>query len=261
MAATKVSLKLLIDKKSHQVLFAESGKEFVDFLITILALPVGTVIRLLKKQGMVGCLQNFYESIENLSDTYLQPGQNKDSLLKPEVYFSGGVVPLQLPNVESSSTSRKFYRCNNTSNSYGYSTNCISYVSANSRAICPSCQNFMSRELNFVDPPSSNNPGSSSEGGYVKGVVTYMVMDNLVVNPLSTISSITLLNNFNVKEVGNLEEKGVDLGMDEVCHSFFAFYICMTSIYFFFLYMHDLYLFLLSFFVLSFFLERKVWNR
>ena len=210
---------------------------------------------------MVGCLQNFYESIENLSDTYLQPGQNKDSLLKPEVYFSGGVVPLQLPNVESSSTSRKFYRCNNTSNSYGYSTNCISYVSANSRAICPSCQNFMSRELNFVDPPSSNNPGSSSEGGYVKGVVTYMVMDNLVVNPLSTISSITLLNNFNVKEVGNLEEKGVDLGMDEVCHSFFAFYICMTSIYFFFLYMHDLYLFLLSFFVLSFFLERKVWNR
>uniref|UniRef100_A0A7N2R9V6 DUF674 domain-containing protein n=1 Tax=Quercus lobata TaxID=97700 RepID=A0A7N2R9V6_QUELO len=214
MAAAKVSLKLLIDKKSHQVLFAEAGKEFVDFLITILALPVGTVIRLLKKQGMVGCLQNFYESIENLSDTYLQPDQNKDSLLKPEVYFSGGVVPLQLPNVESSSTSRNFYRCNN-SNSYGYSTNCISYVSANSSAICPSCQNSMSRKLNFVDPPSSINPGSSSEGGYVKGVVTYMVMDNLVVNPLSAISSITLLNNFNVKEVGNLEEKVVDLGMDE----------------------------------------------
>lgn len=92
----------------------------------------------------------------------------------------------------------------------------------------------MSRELNFVDPPSSINPGSSREGGYVKGVVTYMVMDNLVVNPMSTISGITLLNNFNVKEVGNLEEKVVDLGMDEVCHSFFAFYTCMTSIYFFF---------------------------
>ncbi|KAL4621263.1 hypothetical protein ACB092_06G215400 [Castanea dentata] len=218
--------------KSHQVLFAEAGKEFVDFLITILALPVGTVIRLLKKQGMVGCLQNIYESIENLSDTYLQPDQNKDSLLKPKVYFSGGIVPLQLPlpNVESSSKSRIFYSCSNSSNYYiyedydedynedyeeGYSTNCILYVSADSSAICPSCPNYISRELNFGNPPSSNNPGSSSEEGYVKGVVTYMVMDNLVVNPMSTISSITLLNNFNVKEVGDLEEKVVDLGMDE----------------------------------------------
>ncbi|KAF3969296.1 hypothetical protein CMV_006904 [Castanea mollissima] len=153
--------------------------------------------------------------MENLSDTYLQPDQNKDSLLKPKVYFSGGVVPLQLPNVESSSISRKFYRCNNTSNSYGHSNNCILYVSSDSSAICPSCQNYMSRELNFVDLPSSINPGSSSEGGYVKGVVKYMVMDNLVVNPMSTISGITLLNNFDVKEVGNLGEKVVDLGMDE----------------------------------------------
>ena len=44
MAATKVSLKLLIDKKSHQVLFAEAGKELVDFLITIPALSAGPVM-------------------------------------------------------------------------------------------------------------------------------------------------------------------------------------------------------------------------
>ena len=44
MAATKVSLKLLIDKKSHQVLFAEAGKELVDFPVTVLALLVGPVM-------------------------------------------------------------------------------------------------------------------------------------------------------------------------------------------------------------------------
>ena len=43
MATTKVSLKLLIDKKRHQVLFAKAGKELIDFLITILALLVGPV--------------------------------------------------------------------------------------------------------------------------------------------------------------------------------------------------------------------------
>ena len=36
-----------------------------------------------------------------------------------------------------------------------------------------------------------------------------------MVKPMSTISSITLLNNFNVKEVGGLEEKVVDLGLEE----------------------------------------------
>uniref|UniRef100_A0A7N2R9R6 DUF674 domain-containing protein n=1 Tax=Quercus lobata TaxID=97700 RepID=A0A7N2R9R6_QUELO len=57
---------------------------------------------------------------------------------------------------------------------------------------------------------------SSSEGGYVKGLVSYMVMDDLEVKPVSIVSStITLLNRFNVKEIGALEEKVVDLGMDE----------------------------------------------
>ncbi|XP_073148343.1 uncharacterized protein [Henckelia pumila] len=71
----------------------------------------------------------------------------------------------------------------------------------------------MTTELPYVAPPGEQ--ASSTEGGFVKGVVTYMVMDNLVVKPMSTISSITLLNKFNVKEVGTLQEKEVTLGMDE----------------------------------------------
>ncbi|KAK4719431.1 hypothetical protein R3W88_017769 [Solanum pinnatisectum] len=43
-----------------------------------------------------------------------------------------------------------------------------------------------------------------------------MVMDDLVVKPMSTISSITLLNKFNVKDVGVLHEKVVHFGMEEV---------------------------------------------
>ena len=216
MEETNVNLKLLIDTESHRVLFAEAGNDFIDFLIHILALPVGTFIPLLKKQGMVGSLGSIYESIESLSTTYLQPKLNKETLLKPKVHISSGGagVPLLLPNVESSSsTSMKFYRCERH-----YSGNCFDYVANYENAICPSCQNVMTREIRFVDPPSAVSTGSSSsEGGYVKGVVTYMVMDNLDVKPMSTISSITLLNKFDVKEIGALEEKVVELGMDEVC--------------------------------------------
>ncbi|KAL3620099.1 hypothetical protein CASFOL_035011 [Castilleja foliolosa] len=88
---SKVSLKLLIDTKGKRVLFAEAGKEFVDFLIHILSLPVGTVINLLKKQELDGSLAHLYESIENLSDSYLQPNQTKDNLLKPVSSVSGSV--------------------------------------------------------------------------------------------------------------------------------------------------------------------------
>lgn len=44
-----------------------------------------------------------------------------------------------------------------------------------------------------------------------------MIMDNLEVMPMSTICSLTLLNKFNVKDVGGLEEKVVDVGMNELC--------------------------------------------
>ena len=219
-----MSLKLLIDTESQRVLFAEADKEFIDFLFHILRLPLGIIIPLLEKQGMVGSFGNIYKSIENWSSTYLQPNVNKDTLLKHKVLISGGTgeVPLLLPNVESL-TPKKFYRCSKLSYN-----NCYTYVADNCSAICPLCNGSMSHEQIFVDPPSATNTGSSSEEGNVKGVVTYMVMDDLEVKPMSTISSITLLNKFNVKEVRSLEEKVVELGMDEVCRSLLAF--CAHSI-------------------------------
>ncbi|CAL2248380.1 unnamed protein product [Prunus armeniaca] len=84
-----VSLKLLIDTKRQKVLFAEAGKDFVDFLFTLLSLPLGTIIRLLSKDEMVGSLGRLYGSLETLSDIYMQPNLNKDTLLKPKAQAAG----------------------------------------------------------------------------------------------------------------------------------------------------------------------------
>ncbi|KAK8334106.1 hypothetical protein V6Z11_A10G250700 [Gossypium hirsutum] len=166
-ATTTVRLKLLIDSKSKRVLFAEAGKDFVDFLFSILSMPVGAVIRLLTKQGMVRCLGNLYGSIENLGDTYMQSLANKDTLLKPLVSnYTANNVPLLFQNMKSSTTMTKLYGSNQRSKG-----------------------------------------STSTEGGYVKGVVTYMVMDDLVVSPISKISSITLLNKFKFQDVGVLEKR------------------------------------------------------
>ncbi|XP_020552589.1 uncharacterized protein LOC105170877 isoform X3 [Sesamum indicum] len=58
---------------------------------------------------------------------------------------------------------------------------------------------------NVSSPPISSD-------GFVKGAVTYMVMDDLSVKPLSTKSTISLLQKFNVRDV---EEKVVSVGNDE----------------------------------------------
>ncbi|XP_075670305.1 uncharacterized protein LOC142640099 [Castanea sativa] len=213
MEETIVSLKLLIDTENQRVLYAEAGKDFIDFLFHILVLPAGSYIPLLKKHEMVGSFHNIFESVENLSSSYLKPYVNKETILNPKVHIydgTAGSVPRLLPNIESS-ISTKFYRCSNN-----YNLNCCKYVAYDFSSICPSCRLVMSSEVSFVDLPSAMNMESSSEGGYVKGLVSYMVMDDLEVKPMSIVSgTTTLLNRFNVKEIGALEEKVVDLGMDE----------------------------------------------
>ncbi|XP_057489780.1 uncharacterized protein LOC130775675 [Actinidia eriantha] len=208
MATSNVSLKLLIDTKASRVIYAEAGKDFVDFLFSLLHLPVGTVIRLLIKDSMVGSLGDLYESIENLSETYWQPNQNKESLLKPENPPCASGVPMLLPS--DVSTDKMYYTCprNGDHRSSFHPYFCDEYSTP-----CPSCNTSMSKNVAYVTRTTANEV--SAEEGFVQGLVTYMVMDDLVVKPMSGISSITLLNKFNIKDLSALEEKVVDFGMDE----------------------------------------------
>ncbi|KAK9996041.1 hypothetical protein SO802_020727 [Lithocarpus litseifolius] len=75
---------------------------------------------------------------------------------------------------------------------------------------CPMCKRSMYYSYKLIGP--SSKP-SSGKRGYVKGTITYMVSDNLVVEPLTSIIGI-LHNKFNVKDIGALDEKVVDLDMD-----------------------------------------------
>ncbi|KAL5734791.1 hypothetical protein ACOSP7_032652 [Xanthoceras sorbifolium] len=220
-SSSSVKLKLLIDTKAQKVLFAEASKDFVDFLIYLLSLPVGTVIRLLKDSSLVGSLCKLYESIENLHETYIQQNQNKDSLLNPRAPICDTEIPLLLVSDYELDTTRKLYTCDSHRK----------YVADLPNLDCPSCTRKMGLEMSYVAPPTANNGGSGGgmvERGFVKGVVTYMVMDDLEVKPMSTISSITLLNKFNVKDVGALDEKDVEFGLDEVLKLLKASMECKT---------------------------------
>ncbi|CAL2272037.1 unnamed protein product [Prunus armeniaca] len=146
---------------------------------------------------MVGSMGKLYESVENLNDTYLQPNLDKDTLLKPKA------------TVNVDSNSKQFYMCSYCN---------PRHISDVCNTPCPNSYNSISTKVTYVSPQASSSTvvaKSGSGGGYVKGVVTYMVMDNLEVKPMSTISSIAVLNQFNVKDVGALQEVVAYLGVQE----------------------------------------------
>ncbi|KAG6629216.1 uncharacterized protein LOC122294729 [Carya illinoinensis] len=187
--ATIISLKLLVDKSSNKVVFAETGKEFVDFLFGLLQVPLGSIIALLRDYYLAagpGSLGRVHESIENLDPSYLLPNQTKGSLLNPKPAFqSSTLTPPLLQN----------------------------FFSPNQEIMVVS----FGRDSKYRRRPSRRAKGvpNNTEKGYVRGVVTYLVMDNLTVKPMSTISSITLLNTLNIKDMGSVQEKKVKIDINK----------------------------------------------
>ncbi|KAG8053422.1 hypothetical protein GUJ93_ZPchr0001g32821 [Zizania palustris] len=217
-AAPALGMKLLVDTKAHRVLFAEAGKDVVDFLFSLLALPVATAVKLLGTDSMVGSVGNLYMSVEKLDATfYVEPDPSKDALLRP-VVLSPAVGTcssvLHLPAPSSASAPSNTFTCGNTS----YSS-CRGYVAEKSGTVCPSCGSKMTTVAQLVSPAAGqvaqNDAAAGGANGFVQGIVTYTVMDDLTVCPMSSISSITLLNTFAVKDIAALQEKTVQLGYKE----------------------------------------------
>ncbi|KAM0010047.1 hypothetical protein Hdeb2414_s0010g00334041 [Helianthus debilis subsp. tardiflorus] len=230
MGSPKMRLKLLVDRKGSRVLFAEVSKEFVDFLFHIFSLPLGTLIEFLGSNKMAGCLGKLKDSIESFNRSYLQPGIKMDDIFNPKTAFNGDTFLLCHDNASSgqddqSGASKAVYRCAKAAAGHCYSCSnqpCRSNATLNAKSICPNCSGSMNVKMTLVTPQEvaetkevQRKRKRKRKGGYVKKVVTYMVMDDLVVKPMSTISSITLINKFGVKDLSQLEEKTVSFGKKE----------------------------------------------
>ncbi|CAL2258841.1 unnamed protein product [Prunus armeniaca] len=166
---------------------------------------------------MVGCLGKLYGSLENLNDTYLQPNLNKDVLLKPKKLPTpiGGPHQLLPTLTDGESNGKRLYTCQSCQpSSYSYSGE-VCYVADDPKAICPKCHNFISKHLTYV--ARQVVAACSKGGGFVREAVTYMITDDLEVKPMSVISSIALLKNFDVRDVRSIEEIVVPLDKDKVC--------------------------------------------
>lgn len=213
-SSTKLTMKLLIDPRPphRRVLFAEAGKDVVDFLFSLLALPAGATVKLLGKESMIGSVGNLYASAEELDGTYVQPGAAKDAILCPTV-LSPAASPssslFRLPEPSSVSTPRSFFGCSNGQ----YNSNCRIVTDLRGPP-CPSCGNQMTTESRYV-PGQVQNTATGGGEGFVQAVVTYTVADDLRISPMSAISSITRLGALAARDLSALQEKTVEIGYKE----------------------------------------------
>ncbi|CAL5097298.1 unnamed protein product [Urochloa decumbens] len=216
MASSKISLKLLVNAKTKKVLFAEAGKEFVDFVFSLLTLPIGAVAKLVSAGTMHGSVGRLYQSVEHIGSSYLQPGTDRSDLLQPKVLHPDARELLLLQGGaggdggEPALAKFRLFTC------AGY----CATATVEAKATCPQCKQVMSTEVAFVLPSAaaaaagSSASASDDSGGYVEGVVTYMVTDGLEVTPMSAISSIAMINKFAGMDL-ELAEKFVTIGTDE----------------------------------------------
>ncbi|KAL8478268.1 hypothetical protein ACS0TY_030242 [Phlomoides rotata] len=82
----KMILKVMFQKSSKKLLFAEAEEDFVEFLFSLLIIPLGIVEWLLGSNTCLNNIDNLYRSIADLiGKKYLKGANAKDSLIKPWV--------------------------------------------------------------------------------------------------------------------------------------------------------------------------------
>ncbi|RWR83872.1 hypothetical protein CKAN_01264800 [Cinnamomum micranthum f. kanehirae] len=176
----KMIVKLYQNKLNKKVLYAEAGEEFADLLFSLLAFPLGSIVKCLGGRTSMGCLDNLYKSVEDLNFKY---EEDKAMLLDPKLppYFG---TKNQLLKIEE-------------------------------QVPCPMAFSRVMRSIR-LSTMNQKFPDAVTElgGSFVAGPALFMVTDELVVKPLSPMLGVSFLSNFNIP-ASDIEEQIVWMGEKE----------------------------------------------
>ncbi|XXG89324.1 hypothetical protein AAC387_Pa12g1353 [Persea americana] len=215
MATKEITLKLMIHKEKNQIVYAESGNDFVDVLLSFLTMPLGTVIRLTGKQSEMGSLNNLFGSVEDLDVQYLQTESCKNMLLYPKSASEEHCRNL-IVNIDDTEPTN-YYLCIH-GHDWPFRSGSHDYKHLISSFPDKKCRCGGSVERTIPREKSMNAGGDGKDGVFVKGKMRYMITDDLQVLPVCMRTSLELLRRFGISDAAVLEERNVTLGQDEVLH-------------------------------------------
>ncbi|XXG62184.1 hypothetical protein AAC387_Pa05g0599 [Persea americana] len=219
-----ISLTLLVDNERKRVIFAESGKDFVETLLSFLTMPLGTVIKLSGKQPNMSSLTMLYQSLEDLDLEFLSTKSCKDMLLHPK----SSAVELYKnlhPMVDIGATEpTQYYICS--------SWDCCFYehclVSTVENTQCR-CGKTMDRKISEKKDEGVKD-AHGGDGVFVKGKMRFMITDDLQVSVVSSSTFFAALRELGISDASVLEERNVNVGEEEVLHLLKRFFLSKTPL-------------------------------
>jgi len=201
-ADVQVSLKLVVNKETNKVLFAEAEKDFVDVLCSFLTLPLGTIARLVENESTmgpvtIGSLNSLYHSVAALDNNFLY---HKQILLHPRYMAEDFCNSLKL-NIDDTQP-KIYFVCS------GESTYSCDSICCTSYSYCR-CGKLRNRKASLKSSPK----------GFVNDVATFVITDDLIVMPNSMdYSSFAHLQNSGIKYPCLLKEITVNVTRKKVLH-------------------------------------------
>ncbi|XXG62182.1 hypothetical protein AAC387_Pa05g0598 [Persea americana] len=210
MAAKQMSmsLTLLVDKERKRVIYAESGKDFVETLLSFLTLPIGTVIKLSCKQPNVGSFTMLYQSLEDLDLEFLNSKSCKDMLLHPKSSEEQLYKNLRLMVDIGATKPTQHYICE----SWKCCTQEHRLVSTVKDTQCR-CGKMMNWA---VSEKKDQDVDAEWGGGFIKGKKRFMIRDDLQVSVVSSSTFFAVLRELGIDDASVLEERNVNVGEEEV---------------------------------------------
>ncbi|WJX81931.1 hypothetical protein P8452_64751 [Trifolium repens] len=206
-SSNQIKLKLYLREKDGEILFAQGEEDFADFLFSFLTFPLGGVVRMLGGNSSLGCIDSLYKSILDLDGyKYLMSNEVKNKLvdpcIAPQFKLSKQILQIYEPRASSyycycQRSFRESIIHDQFSITYGFKAFNI--------------LNETFTTLKLVDPKSSKE---AQQEGYVKVSTLFMATNDLVIEPMSPISALSLLNSLETLP-SNLTEKVVFIGVKE----------------------------------------------
>ncbi|XP_073153273.1 uncharacterized protein [Henckelia pumila] len=187
---SKITVKALVQKSTYRVLFAQTWQDFVDFLFSLLTIPLARVQLLLGDNNCLGSIYNLYRSTYDLETVkYIKSTETVTRLLEPNIppYYLSCYQIFSLSQQRSPASNRGF-------------------AVGKGRSFKASPSSFSCSGMNVIDP--------KGQGSFVKGPTMFMVTDDLVVSSPSPFSIISTLNSMKIP-VSDVEEHELDIGMEE----------------------------------------------
>ncbi|XP_073277478.1 uncharacterized protein [Primulina huaijiensis] len=186
----KITVKAFVQKSTNRILFAQTRHDFIDFILSLLTIPLGQVQFLLGSSTHLGSISNLYRSISDSENVeYMKSRDTIAKLLEPQI------APYYLSKYQIFSLSQQklpvFHRT--------LVHNEIELCECSHSELCTS-------KITTFDPKGQDS--------YVKGPMLFIVTNDLEVCTAASKSIISILDQMRIP-VFDVEEQELDIGMEE----------------------------------------------